>query len=379
MTTNNAQSNPFLKTSIQCPICGQKDHHRRIKARFFTEQNKEVDLRPAKIMWLSKDVATIHPPLYYMWHCSNCYFTAGYPFFKEPVKGCKIGSEEFAKKFRASCENEQVKMIIDRLTANIDIKSKSRNLYHSLKLHLLAIFELQLIKEIAEKDAMNLGRYCLRLAWLYRDINENKETKKKFVQQIEKLITSIKADWQKIPDNEETALKMAVDYYKTTLISSFAVKSSTDENNIVLLIARIYMKLNNIPEARTYLERSKDIARKADEKLKEIKRAQSLQAKQGGGEVSGPDDQELMKMNSDIRKMRLFTREVQDLFDIFRETWEKDQIEKANAILKEHGANKTPLKRREILVEHGIDQRIANRLVPVQNKKKKKGLFGLFG
>ncbi len=90
---------------------------------------------------------------------------------------------------------------------------------------------------------MNLARYSLRLAWLYRDVSENPLLKDTIDKKLPKLISIISKKWPEIPGNEKQALKMALKYYQISLEKSYTVKSSLDEITIILLIIRIYIAI----------------------------------------------------------------------------------------------------------------------------------------
>ncbi|CAN2039006.1 putative DUF2225 domain-containing protein [Candidatus Magnetomoraceae bacterium gMMP-15] len=353
--------NPFIKSTVVCPICETKHTYQRLKAHVFSEQNPDVDLRPAIIKWSVKELKGSHPSMYYMWHCPTCHFTAGHPFFKNPVQGCKIGMSKFKKTIKTFYgTNENIKKVIDILSADINEKP---DFYQALKLHLLAAFHLQLIDEIVKMDALNLGRYFLRTAWLYNDIKDY-GVEDTLQVKIKLLIQSIKEYWPDVPENEKTALEIAVQYYMTALVGSLAIKTTPDEVNLVLLIARLYMKLGNIPEARKFIEIGKEKIRNSAQNLK-------------SGDASKLSDEKKSKLALENNKMRLLIDDVQNIFEDIWQEWKEKQIQKGKEIIKQH-TGKSSDRLRAILIEQGIDQRIALQLAPKHKKKKKKKLFGLF-
>ena len=374
--------NPFLTSSTECPICKSEVPWHHIKPSIYSERDKDVDLRPRTVKWLKEGYSEHHPRLYYMLHCSHCHFTADSETFEAPSNQCSLSAAKFSKRFTALyTQNRQVKKIVNKLSSGINVLSL--DLYQAVKLHLLAIFQFQLFDEIAKKDAMNIGRYCLRLAWLYRDIYELDTKKKEQAGRIIKLIRSLKKDWPLIPANEKTALKMAAQYYQTTLEGSYAVETVYDEINLLMILSRIHMKLGDIPEAHTFLGSGKAKFRNFERETSELMRlsAQADKAAQSRRQDDSPmpkkkvSDEQLLEMSTDSRKLKFLTDEVQMLFEDVRDEWERKQKEKANKIIEAH-QDKPVEELRRILLHNKIDKGVVLKLYPEQTKKK--GLFNIF-
>ena len=77
-----------------------------------------------------------------------------------------------------------------------------------------------------------------------------------------------------------------------------------------------------------------------------------------------------------LRKLEAVADHAQNVFEDVRAEWESKQMDKGKSIIARH-PNKPPENLRELLVKEGVDEIIAKKLTPI--KKKKKGLFGMFG
>ncbi len=297
----------FSEVTVACPICSASVTHRMIKTKLYSEGPKDIDLRPTKLVWADQELAKYHPRLYYMQHCPKCHFTAGHAVFADPMKDCVMRLAKFRDTLSRMPDTDfKVKKVIELLGSDIDLTKFG--MVQALKLHLLAIFYLQLFPEFAQKDAMNLARYCLRLAWLYRDIQELVKKMGQPPTKVMELLADLKDNWPEAPDSEETALNMAAKYYCTTLERSHAVRTGFDEVQLFLLVTRIYMQLGNSKEARRFFGLSR-------EKLRKFA-AEVSKAGQGAPAGKGtPAAADAAKMQLELKKLKNQIEEVERIFD----------------------------------------------------------------
>ncbi|MBU0992432.1 MAG: DUF2225 domain-containing protein [Proteobacteria bacterium] len=350
---------PFFKTKVKCPVCGAENEQVTLKTHLFTERDLDIDLRPQTIIWLSKDVRKIFPRMYYMWHCTKCYFTASHLYYKNPVEKCTLTLSKFKTRLISLCWSDPEIMAVAKMfSMNIDFDNL--DFFQAIKLHLLAVFELQLIHEIASKDAMNLGRYCLRLAWLYRDITERPDIKKVVDKKLRLIIAAAKKKWPDIPGNEEDALKMAVRYYRVTHEQSYMVSLDVDEIMLFILIARIYLKLDQLNSARKTLLDAKEKAIKFEEK-----RLQEENSKL-------PDTGKLAQLSTDSRKIEIAINEVQNIVDDILQEKEKRELKNAKTLLLQLKDKKIS-EIRKILLEKEFSINVIDMVAP-----EKKGFLGIF-
>lgn len=361
---------PFIDLTVDCPLCGATESHRRFKANLFAERGRDIDLRPLQYVTTVKGLGDYHPPLYYVWHCSQCLFAAGYQFYEEPFKDC--GMSETKIKGRISEARSKVphtKKFLEKLGR--EVEAPVLDYFQAMKLHLLAIFNLTIDDTLASNNSMNLGRYYLRTAWLFHEIQEDREKKEAFRSKVASLTQWLKEDWKDVPEDETMAAEKAVKQFSEALVGSYAIKTPLDQVELSLLIARIHMKLGDIPQARKYLQTGREGARKSVENINEQLRGSS----DNGSPLSEKKQTELRGMS---RKLEAVVDHAQNVFEDIRAEWEGEQIERANEIIAKHQGKKADALR-EILLENQIDEFVANKLISRMKKKSKKGLLGLFG
>lgn len=379
---NTAGLNPFSQDNQPCPLCEADVPFQYVKPRLYAERGKEVDLRPKSVEWQRSGFEHLQPRLYYMRYCPHCLFTAGGEIFKEPTKNCNVSITKIKQNLAALKNDPQKKLILQMLSKGINISAL--DYYQAFKLNLLAIFQLQTVEQIANRDAMDLGRYCLRLAWLYRDVGTNAELRKQFGPTMNKVVHTLKKGWPAIPWNEKTALEMAENYYQTTLKQSHTVETDMDEVSLLLIITRINLKLGKFKEAHQLLSMAKDKARKFESNTNALLRKQDQGERASGRGQENKSDQgeseltaeQLNKMVEQSRKMKNLTDEVQGIFEDAKEDWQKKQLALAKKIITCH-QDKAPEELKALLVSKQIEQSIIQKLFPEENTKKK-GLLRLF-
>jgi len=367
-TSNTGQEVPkaFIRAKIACPVCLKSHIQYQLKSRLVWERDRDIDLQPRQFYWTRKGLEHIHPPLYYMWHCPYCHFTAGHKLYSNPVQNCSISPEKFRAAVQAlSGEDYKSIYVLQALSSKIDFETL--DFYQSIKLHLLAVYIHSAIESLIHKDAMNIGRYSLRLAWLYRDLDQQTD-KQDVWDQLEELHKDIMEYWPTIPINEELALQMAVTAYTTSFDKSTAIETAIDGVNILQLIGRIHIKLKNYKEAMRILQLSGENARREklllDEQLKAPRKDGPVLSAEKSGE-----------MVSDSRRLSALSETSVELIETIRKDWLDNETKKAQGIINTH-PGKTPVELRSILSSKGFDRRVINRFFPEQKKKK---IFGLFG
>ncbi len=341
-----------------------------------------MDLRPQSIRWLKESFDGQFPRLHYVRFCKKCLFAAGIEMFKNPAENCSISLTKFRKLFNsAGAKDQNAKKIMHALAKGVD--TTAIDFYQAIRLHLLAIFELQLLEPIATQDAMDLGRYCLRLAWLYRDINADAALRKRFSARINSLLKALKGPWPAIPASEKLALTLAVNYYQVTLQKSRTVDSDSREITLLYLIARIHLKLGNTREAHTFISLGNEKRRKFESKTKEYLRlqAQRENSTRGNTETASglpeadKSDEEIAAMAQETRRLKNLADEMQRLFEDCKEERQRRQAAFCRKVIAESDG-KSPEELQKFLAGQNIDQEIILKFLPPDGKKKKKGLLG---
>ena len=194
---------PFYIQNVKCPVCDAKNEQRWFHAKIFSERNVDLDKHVGKYMWTEKSFENYLPNLYYIWHCPNCHYADSYITFENPTKdpfnNFRFLKDAFVDKYH---DDPRIEKIIDKLGENIDYNKM--NHYQSIKIHLLAAFIQELMEEVEEQDVFKIRRYFLRLGWLYRELNTNKDVSDKVKITLSKLIEFLKKGWQDVPGDERS-------------------------------------------------------------------------------------------------------------------------------------------------------------------------------
>jgi len=364
--TIDESQNPFLQANVTCPICGMDHEQTKLKSHLFIEQGRDIDLKPLTILRKKKGLGHIHPAVFFMWHCPYCHFTAARSEYEDPIKDSAIRPEKLKKAIVLSYKNDPaIKKVFDLLTPSE--YDENMTFYHAVQLYLLAIYQMQLVDDFVNKEPINIGRYALRLAWLYRDINASEKLKNKHAAEIQSLIHSIMEYWPEVPGNEELALQMSIAFYETTLTATTTIQSDQAEVDLVLLISRIYLKLNEMADARKYLERARELLRHFEENRKKMRRIPDDNPKK-------PTIGEMSQMAADARKMRRYIDEVQGLMDDMRQDQMDDEIARAQKCIDKSGLKKNNAIR-DFLKKEDFSPKVINKVAP---EPKKKGFLGFF-
>lgn len=160
-------------TKVECPVCGQMNEFENIKAGAYTETERDTDFCPKGIIWTNPEYQKINPLLYFMTTCPNCFYTHEFnQAFKEWKKDSSFVTQRLSSiRERHHQELKQEGSVINRLGEALDPEEHP---YESAVIKLLlGIYD----ERITEKpNALDLGRYYLRIAWLYRENQEEKDS-----------------------------------------------------------------------------------------------------------------------------------------------------------------------------------------------------------
>ena len=371
----NDNDSPFLTNVTPCPVCESETVYKYLKTRLYVERDKEIDLRPGSLQWLKKGFENLQPRIYFMRHCPECGFTAGNNIFKNPWSSTSLSQSRFLKNFQIAVEKPGYNVVASILRQGISVDNL--DYLQAVKLHLLAIYQLQQTPGVADCDAMDLGRYCLRLAWLYRDLKETKD-RRDFAREMTHMFKELQKNWQSFPSSEPRALALAAFYYRTTYEKSHTVANEVDELNLLMLTTRILLKMGKVREAHGYLtlslEKTRAYERKAQESLRELNRQKKeaqLSAEQSTSGINQKAREDKVNaMLSGSRKMKNQVGELKGRFEDIKEIWEHREEEKAREIL-ERFASKSKDEQRSILVKQKIDKTVIMKLLPEKSPKKK--------
>lgn len=352
--------NIFLETNDPCPLCGSPVTHQHIRPRAYVEQSPDIDYYPRSLQWLVPEAEPgENPRLYFMQHCEACHFTAAHQVFKDPFAGSSIGNDRYRNLFAREIHSEPN----TRIVALLSPPAARHDHVGALRHHLLGLRVLQLSEEVALSQSIARARYCLRIAWLYRDIYANEQLSAVYAPQVAALMENLTKEWPDAPVDERTALTQSAACYRAAFGDAAAISTDDEEMRVLVLLARINMKLGDLTTAHSILTAGREKHMKLERKYQELCREGKL------------DERTLGEMGATVRRMKKLLDDAKTIFDDLRGPWEQEQLSQGRKILDAHPSAGTA-ERREALQAAGIDQRMIMKLVPDPKPQKKRGLFG---
>jgi hypothetical protein len=319
---NPKEASPFITKTVVCPICQQSSPQRRLKRHMYQEQKRDIDLRPKSYLWRGKGMAVQHPLVHFLWHCPTCRFTAWPGVWESPSRGINVTLTKYRAAMRPQPgEDPGGAMALGLLLKGLTWPEV--DFIQGLRLHLLATLQMLMLKRVTGvQDSINLGRYCLRLSWLYRELEERPELSPA-ASQMRALAQALAPHWPEAPLDEATASRQAVSYYEAGAAEALAVEDVGELCNLLLLITRLHLKLRQWDPARLYWSKAFELTRNLEQRKQRLEgayhqlqervrsdaRAIAEMALQRQEEVT----KAIVELDSKIRGMRLKVQQVRDL------------------------------------------------------------------
>jgi uncharacterized protein (DUF2225 family) len=295
---------------------------RRLKRHIYQEQDRDIDLRPRSYFWKAKGLAVQHPLIHALWHCPGCRFTAWPASWETPLRGIGVTLNKYREALRPRPEQDPGAAMAMGLLVK-GLSWPELDFFQGLRLHLLATLELTMLKRATGvQDSINLGRYCLRLSWLYRELGERPELSPA-AEQMRVLAKALAPHWPEAPLDEEAASRQAVAYYETGASEATAVEDVGELCNLLLLITRIHLKLRQWDPARLYWSKAFELTRNLEQRKQQLEsayhqlqdrsrsdaRAVVEMARQRQEEVTNA----IVELDAKVRGMRLKVQQARDL------------------------------------------------------------------
>ncbi|NLI92983.1 MAG: DUF2225 domain-containing protein [Peptococcaceae bacterium] len=192
---------PLYDKKVKCPYCHNTFTTKKVRSRFVKPLKVEQDFGP-----VFKDGEGNNPLLYYVTVCSEC----GFSF-----------SEDFSNHISQTARNKIQKEISEKMDRVTDFWGK-RDFNQAVRAYKLAIYSGQLVQE----KHIVFANLCLRLAWLYRSTDNQKE--------------------------ESRFLQLAASEFEKSYIHTDFNPETTPELSILYLIGEINRRLGNYNVAIKY-------------------------------------------------------------------------------------------------------------------------------
>lgn len=161
-----ASESSFFLTKIECPICGTYNEFENIKMGSYSEQDHDTDFCPTGREWRNSKYEIYNPLLFFMVTCDSCFYTRE---FNRSFREWK--NDTSFKTYRLKNIKERHLLELNDQDSVLHQLGSSQDMQHNpfgtavVKL-LLGIYDEMLLDHPRKLD---LGRFFLRIGWLYRE------------------------------------------------------------------------------------------------------------------------------------------------------------------------------------------------------------------
>lgn len=173
-----SNENPFFLSKVECPICKTINEFETIKVGSYMEGGRDTDFCPTDITWKYPRYQSYNPLVFFTAVCDNCYYAREYNSnFKEWKNDNTFRSYRLKTiKERHLEQLAHVDSVIRAMGEAINV-SGFPNESAIVKLHLAVLDELL----SDHKSNLDLGRFYLRIGWLFRDFDQDENPNQKFI------------------------------------------------------------------------------------------------------------------------------------------------------------------------------------------------------
>ena len=163
----------FSYYSVKCPVCGTLNRFKGIKPEACVETGRDTDFGPSAAASRDSEQRVKNPMLYFMATCKKCLFT--HELNRELIEwenGLEFKSQAFKVSRGKHLQELRRKGSLIRKMAKT-LKPSKDPFASSVVKFLLGIYDEALRPD---SSSYNLGRYYLRVAWIFRDQNEKEKS-----------------------------------------------------------------------------------------------------------------------------------------------------------------------------------------------------------
>ena len=157
---------PLESVLLSCPACGKSYLEQRLNPQSYRVTASDTDFYPCQRVWLNSQINQVNPLAYFMQTCPNCFFTVE-ANGSSTIKSAHLAPENLQPGLQIKRHKEllaQSSSTLDKLAGAYRI---SEDTFGRVVLKfLLGIFDEKLKDHYSN---YNLGRYYLRLAWVFRE------------------------------------------------------------------------------------------------------------------------------------------------------------------------------------------------------------------
>jgi uncharacterized protein (DUF2225 family) len=359
----NADALPegIAKCAVACPMCGLKHSQYRLNPQLYWFTEMDVDRRPMGFH-CRQTLEGYYPPLFELWHCPQCHYTAHNRVFPDPLKHVYIEKGMVARKLNDRFKADPaMQRVVDTLGA--DVSFENSGFPQALRLAALEIYYLAIVVDILNQGHDSMARSYLRMAWLFRDWDEMVPGHAGEGQLVAKQLAAVAADWPECPQNEASAMRAACDWFGKAIALASSNQDPVELCTTMMQLARIQVKLGEMEEAYRQLgECQWTIVSKLDA----ITRAMNEDLR-----VGKLSEEQRGRMLSDSRKLRSMIDETKALQEPIKKKRDEAERARAKKFVQAHSKTVGPALRK-LMEQEGFSAGIVREMVP----EKKEGLFG---
>jgi hypothetical protein len=200
-----AMESPFFLTKVECPVCKTINEFENIKVGAYVEEDHDTDFCPMGRHWQNPKYEVYNPLLFFMVTCENCCYTRE---FNQAFKDWKNDTAFRTYRQKVIQGRHLEALAVDGSVLKMlgAARDPQLNPFGTAIVKLILGIYDELLNDHPHK--LDIGRFYLRIAWLYREhycgTNPIVNDVARFAHDIEKAYAK---------------LRQARDYFSTNVIS----------------------------------------------------------------------------------------------------------------------------------------------------------------
>ncbi len=226
----NKNDSPIYLSKLECPVCGAQNEIETLKVGAYNEQGRDTDFCPKKRTWNNPNYQKYNPLLFFMATCSNCFYTREFTSkYKDWKKDTAFRNYKLKTiKEKHLLDLKEPDSIMRLLGTHLD--GEKYPFATAVNKLLLGIYDEKLNLKFS---ALDLGRYFLRIAWLFREANKDGQSEggqlARHAMNIEDHILRLGHQYEQLSRNVEVLHDAANDFLSDALFPSGKRKKQLTE------------------------------------------------------------------------------------------------------------------------------------------------------
>jgi len=236
---------PLITTTRLCPLCQQSSQQLQLIPDAFSVKNHDsLTLRPV-YEWKLSTFAVYFPELYSMMECPSCGYCSDIDDFVDPTVQTGMTLPVFTKKAMAVLKDSARYRQISQLLPPPPRDTPENEFRFAIRRFWLAIALRLQIPMISQRNALQLARYCLHLAWLLEVLENKKFHDSTFTWMREHRNALHELDFE-VPIGTVRALAMALKFYDLSYYNSDCLDvQHNGDLHVLQITARLNLRLKN--------------------------------------------------------------------------------------------------------------------------------------